>query len=220
MQTVDQIARQYETSTAFVVRALEQLGCRAAQPDTQVPASTLARFEKAFGDRLRGAGAAPPEGERAPDDPLPLRRRPVRVIRVAHATSAGSAHAIDTTGTDDGDPWRNGPAEGAHHLYTDAGPFAACGVQVTVLMGEMFDGGREDACPQCVEIVSAGEAYRDPPGFRYHCEAHLRVLDDGRPVIEPCRFRDRHEGPHETAGGATWTSGPEDEAPTAHLEHA
>jgi hypothetical protein len=215
MQTVDEIARQYETSTAFVVRALEQLGCRAAQPHTQIPASTLTRFEKAFGDRLRGAHGAPPPDERAPDDPLPLRQRPVRVIRVAHATNAGSAHAIDTTGTDDGDPWRHRPADGAHHVYADVAPFAACGVQVTVLLGEMFDGGREDACPQCAEVVSAGEAYRDPPGFRYHCEAHLRAVVDGRPVSEPCRFRDRHDGPHETGGGATWTDGLEDEATPA-----
>lgn len=109
-------------------------------------------------------------------------------------------------------------APGEHSFYDHMGPYAACGVQVKVVMGDQLVPADEAAagqCPKCAELVAAGRPFRTPPHERapYLCEAYLRLSVDGRVTVEECRLRDFHQGPHRTFDGATWDIGLEDYIP-------
>lgn len=144
MNSVRSVAERYEASTTFVIHALAKIGFQAATPDTPISAATLARFEKSFREQIRSAKPAPrPHEKTAPAAAQPRQPRG-HVIRVAHtkisgrrdrqtmmrykalAEDPGPAHAIDASGTREGDPWRGDPAPGAHSFCENQGPHAAC----------------------------------------------------------------------------------------------
>ena len=231
--TVQEIADRYGVSATFLVQALAKIGCQGMKPDANVSAATVARFEKAFGDKIR---AARPQSEPGSDSDQPrvVRREPKpHVMRVAHehisgkrdmrtmvrykvvADEPGPAHAIDAAGTREGDPWRGEEAPGANKFYDHQGPHAACGAQVKVVMGNAFDAEQDDACPKCAELVAAGKGFRTSPHERRSpfCDSFLRLRVDGRVIVEQCRLRDYHSGPHRTFDGATWDAGAVDYVP-------
>jgi hypothetical protein len=130
------------------------------------------------------------------------------------ADDPGPAHAIDASGTREGDPWGHETGVGSHWFY-DArpgrGPHAACGGELNVLMDEQFDVERPDACPRCVVLVRAGTAYRTNPMDRpTWCGDYLRVTED---FSEICKLTEGHRGPHRSRTGATWSVGLEDYNP-------
>lgn len=58
MTTVQEVADHYGVSTGFMVQALAKIGHHAAKPG-QPSAATVARFESAYGDKIRAARPAP-----------------------------------------------------------------------------------------------------------------------------------------------------------------
>lgn len=164
MMTVHEVAEHYGVSDAFMVLALSKIGFKNAEQDTGLPTQTVARFEAAFGDRVRAAQPKPPPAFTAESDTVPtadraVRQHPPHVMRVAHASVTGKrdrsgnrvkallddpgrAHAIDAAGTWDGDPWSGEVVPGAAHFYggpVNSGPFAACGTtQVRAVLGDEF----------------------------------------------------------------------------------
>jgi hypothetical protein len=237
MLTVNEVASRYGVSTAFLVQALGKIGAHQMEPDSPLSAATVARFEAAYGDRIRATRPTEPETVRSRFQPPPP------IMRVAHAKitgrrdpetrrrhkalldDPGMVHAIDPVGTWDGDPWRGKEAPGDVHFYDGVGgPFAACGmVKVRAVLGERFDPEDTDRalCPRCAELVAEGKGFRSPPGsFQPSwCDKYLRLKMDGRVVVEQCRgLRDLHSGPHRTLSGATWTTGPADYMPAPRSE--
>lgn len=240
MLTVSHVADRYGVTTTFMVRALDQIGCRNMRPDSALSAATIAQFESAFGEKIRTA--RPKSSADAADHDLPLRTaRPgpkPHVMRIAHEhhtgkrrngyfekvllDEPGTLHAIDAHGTREGDPWRGEETPGQHSFFEHNGPHAACGKQVKAVLGDRFDPENMSAniCPRCVELVAAGKGFRDSPWEReahrtYFCEAYLRLRIDGRVVVEQCRLQDLHSGPHRTSDGATWDIGVDDYVPVS-----
>lgn len=248
MMTVQEVADRYGVSTDFMVRALARVGYHAAKPEQPLSAATVARFDKEWGDKIRAARPAPEptfsgEADTAPAAAPSVRQPKPHVMRVAHTKvtagrdSAGNrvkrlldhpgvVHAIDATGTNDGDPWSGEVVPGAVYFYDgsiNSGPPAACGwVHMRAVLGDEFvpadDPGRANQCPRCVAVVAAGDGFREPPherGYRsYFCEAYLRVRVDGRVTVKDCSLRDFHDGPHRARDGAEWDVGIDDYAPS------
>lgn len=193
MMTVHEVAEHYGVSDAFMVRALGKIGFKSADPDTGVPTQTVARFEEAFGDRVREARPKPPPSFTAETDAVPTaacaaRQPKPHVMRVAHASVTGKrdrsgtrvkallddpgrVHAIDAAGTWDGDPWRGEVVPGAVHFFggpVNSGPFAACGTtNVRAVLGDEFEpadpGDKTAAEGQCPKCA---ELVADGEGFR------------------------------------------------------
>lgn len=240
MLTVSQVANRYGVTTTFMVQALDKIGYRNAKPDSALPGATIARFESAFGEKIRAA--RPRSSADATGSDLLLRSARTgpkpHVMRIAHEhhtgkrlngffekvllDEPGTLHAIDAHGTREGDPWGGDEAAGQHSFFEHNGPHAACGTQVKALVGDRFDPENEsaDLCPRCVEMVTAGKGFRDSPWERedhrtYFCDAYLRLRIEGKVVVEQCRLRDFHSGPHRTFDGATWNIGVDDYVPVS-----
>lgn len=137
MHTVREIADRYGVTTKFLRLALETIGYHLAEPDQPLSAATVARFESAYGDKIRAARPAPEPGF-AGETELQSATRPTQqpklhIMRVAHTKvtgkrengfavkalldSPGLVHAIDAAGTQDGDPWHGAVVPGAVHFY-------------------------------------------------------------------------------------------------------
>ncbi|WP_182376010.1 hypothetical protein [Nocardioides sp. WS12] len=149
----------------------------------------------------------------------------------------GPIHAIDAAGTWDGDPWNGEVLQGAVHFYSggmNTGPPAACGVSVRAVLSDEFVPEEEPSadligigrrapaafrrqCRHCATAVAEGQGFRTPPHERvertYFCESFLRVRVDGTGEVQDCTLHDRHDGPHRTRDGATWTIGFDDFVP-------
>lgn len=195
MLTVREVADKYGVTTRFLTLALEKLGYQAAGPDTVLSSAAVARFESAYGAKVRAARPSPAPGLIAESDAPPpgvCDRRPTpHVMRVAHAKVTatrdpsgqkvkvlfdhpGPVHAIDAAGTWDGDPWRGEVVPGAVRFYdapSSGGPFAACGyVKVRAVLGDEFvpadDPAAAGQCPVCAAAVAEGKGFRTPPHER------------------------------------------------------
>jgi hypothetical protein len=195
MLTVREVADKYGVTTKFLTLALERIGYQAATPDTVLSAATVARFESAYGAKIRAARHAPAPGFTAESDAAPppaSRRQPKpHVMRVAHAKVTatrdpsglkvkalldhpGPVHAIDAAGTWDGDPWKGEVVPGAVHFYDgpiNSGPIAACGyAKVRAVLGDEFMAADDPAaagqCPKCAAAVAEGKGFRTPPHER------------------------------------------------------
>ncbi|MCX6401823.1 MAG: hypothetical protein NTX33_18070 [Propionibacteriales bacterium] len=194
MMTVHEVAERYGVSDAFMVRALDLIGFRDAEPGTALPEATVDRFEAVFGNKIRAARPAPDPEFRAESDAAPTAARAVRkpkphVMRVAHAAVTGSrdaqgnrvkallanpgpVHAMDPVGTWDGDPWSGEVVPGAVHFFggpLNSGPRAACGwMHIRAVLGDAFvpagDPRAAGQCPRCAELVAEGKGFRSPPG--------------------------------------------------------
>jgi hypothetical protein len=240
MMPVRHVADTYGVSTAFLVRALAQVGFPGAQVETPVPSVVLARFEAKFGPGIREAKA-----KQAPDlrpDPFsrPRREPEPHVMRVAHARvgagrdeqgnrakklldSPGLVHAIDAAGTWDGDPWRGRVVPGDVHFFSggmDSGPPAACGLShMRAVLGDEFvpadDPESEGQCKRCAALVADGKGFRDGPGYMGspYCERSVRVTVDGDTRVKMCSLRFRHGGPHRAPDGCEWEVGMDDYVP-------
>lgn len=191
MMTVQEVADRYGVSTDFMVRALARIGYAAAKPEQTLSASTVARFDKEWGDKIRATRPAPdpPFSGQTNTALAPSVRQPKpHVMRMAHAKvtagrdSAGNrvkrlvdhpgvVHAIDAVGTNDGDPWSGEVVPGAVHFYDgpiNSGPPAACGaVHMRAVLSDEFvpadAPGRANQCPGCAAIVAAGNGFRNSP---------------------------------------------------------
>ncbi|MFQ6172556.1 hypothetical protein ACK8HX_13185 [Oryzobacter sp. R7] len=96
------------------------------------------------------------------------------------------------------------------------GPFALCGTHVKVRLPVTFRGEEDEACPGCAKRVAEG-ATRAPQAEGYYaCEAVVLPDLPGFSGAVSCFLPDRHDGPHRTREGGTWTSGPEDFTPTGN----
>lgn len=198
MMTVREVADRYGVSLGFMVQALAEVDYHAAKPDSALPAATLARFDKEWGDKIRAAQPAPEPAFSGETDTEPTATRSVRqakphVMRIAHAKvtagrdksgnrvkrlldQPGIVHAIDAAGTNDGDPWSGEVVPGAVHFYGKAinsGPPAACGwAHMRAVLGDEFvpadDPARANQCPRCAMAVAEGKGFRDPPHEREH----------------------------------------------------
>jgi hypothetical protein len=196
MMTVHEVAEHYGVSDAFMVRALDRIGFKNAEPDTGLPTPTVTRFEAAFGDKIRAAQPKPPHPVTAESDTKPAAARSVRqpkppVMRVAHAKvtsgrdasghrakrlleNPGLVHAIDAAGTNDGDPWDGEVVPGEVYFYDgpmNSGPTAACGcAHMRAVLGDEFvpadDPAKAGQCPRCATAVSEGKGFRTPPHER------------------------------------------------------
>lgn len=184
------------------------------------------------------------ESDATPTAARGIRQPKPHFMRVAHAVvtgkrdqsghrvkalldNPGTVHAIDAAGTWDGDPWSGEVVPGAVHFYggpINNGPFAACVyVKVRAVLGDEFvpadDPARAGQCPRCAAAVAEGKGFRTPPHERemrsYFCEAYLRLRIEGRVVVETCRLRDFHSGPHRTSDGAEWSIGVDDYMPAS-----
>jgi hypothetical protein len=238
MLKVQSVADSYGVSTAFLVRALAQMGFKDAQADTLVPTVILTRFEARYGARIQ-----------AKRPPAPVTRRfsssnqvrpPAQVMRVAHGRvgagrdSAGNrekrllpdpgpVHAIDLTGTWDGDRWKGEVVPGAVHFFGGAmntGPRAACGrMHMRAVLGDEFVPDEDDPvkagqCPKCAELVAEGKGFRSPPGsYDPFCHAFLHVKINGQVETQNCKLTGHHRGVHRTRDGATWNIGFDDFVP-------
>lgn len=135
MMTVHEVAEHYGVGAAFMVRALDRIGFKNAEPDTSLPTPTVTRFEAASGDKIRAAQPRPPHLVSAESDTKPAaarwsvspsrtscgsptRRSPPDATRRGTGQrgwleSSGLVHAIDAAGTNDGDPWDGEVVPGA-----------------------------------------------------------------------------------------------------------
>jgi hypothetical protein len=152
MPTVQEAAKRYGVTTAFMVQALAQLGHKGDQPEQPISDAALAQFDEKWGEKIRAARPGP--STPTPDEPRTavsksrsVRRSAPHVMRIAHARvtagrdSSGQrvkrlldspdvVHAIDAAGTNDGDPWTGEAVSGAVYFYDgsiNSGPPAACG---------------------------------------------------------------------------------------------
>lgn len=196
MLTAQVVAERYGVTIRFMILALDKIGCRRQTADSELSAATVARFESAFGEKIRAARPAPePAFTAATDVDQPVarvtRQTKPHVMRVAHAKVTGKrdrsgmpckallddpglVHAIDAAGTWDGDPWRGEVVPGAVHFYggpIGSGPYAACGTtQVRAVLGDEFvpddEAVAKGQCPKCAEPVAAGKGFRNPPQER------------------------------------------------------
>lgn len=196
VHTVREVADRYGVTTKFLTLALEKIGYHAAGPDHPLSAATIARFESAYGDKIRTMRPALELGFAGETDVQPVagptRQPKPHVMRVAHAKVTGKRvngfavkallddpgpiHAIDAEGTQDGDPWRGEVVPGAVHFYggpIGSGPPAACGRKVRAVLGSQFlieaDPAAAGQCPRCAEVVANGKGFRNPPdpfGYR------------------------------------------------------
>ena len=174
------------------------------------------------------------------------RTPPKHVMRVAHTRitggrdaqgnkvkmlldNPGPLHALDAAGMWDGDPWRGLVVPGAVHYYgggPNSGPRAACGwVNVRAVLGEEFvpaeEPERAGQCPACAGAVAQGTGWRTPPHereIRLPCDDDLRLVIDGKRVVEFCVLRDFHVGRHRTDKGASWLLGFEDYKPPTGVD--
>jgi hypothetical protein len=188
MMTVREVADRYGVTTGFMVQALAKVGYNVAGPDSVLPAAALARFESEFGDKIRAKRPAPELASSRESDSAAVpaaardRRRPKpHVMRVAHSEvtavrvasghiekrlldDPGFVHAIDTAGTQDGDPWDGEIAPGRVHFYggsIHSGPRAACGyAHMRAVLGDEFvpadDPTGAGQCSRCAAVVAAG----------------------------------------------------------------
>lgn len=165
MTTVREVADRYGVTTKFLTLALEKIGYHAVGPDSDLPSGVVARFESAYGGKIRAARPAPEPASTAETDepaPPPAARQPraaqPHVMRVAHERVTGGRdsqgnrvkkllddpgrlHAIDAAGTQDGDPWHGEVRPGRVHFYggpIGTGPRAACGYVVRAVLGDEF----------------------------------------------------------------------------------
>jgi hypothetical protein len=212
MLTVSEVASRYGVGTAFLVLALAKIGAHGMKPDSPLSAATIARFEKAYGEKIRAN--RPRSSADAAEHDLPLRSKRAgprpHLMRVAHAKvtgtrdanrnkvkalldDPGTVHAIDLVGTRDGDQWGGKEAQGDVHFFDGVGgPYAACGqVQVRAVLGDRFDpeDTERDLCERCAELVADGKGFRDSPWEREMrqeerwCRDYLRLNIEGRIVI-------------------------------------
>jgi hypothetical protein len=193
--TVHEVAEHYGVSDAFMVRALDQMGFKNAQPDIALPAPTITRFESVWGERIRLKRPKAPAPFTAESDAAPTASRAVRrerphVMRVAHVQvtagrdefgnrelrllpNPGPVHAVDAVGTWNGDPWSGEVVPGAVHFFRgpmNSGPRAACGrPHMRALLSDEFvpaeDPKEAGQCPRCAELVAEGRGFREPPGY-------------------------------------------------------
>jgi hypothetical protein len=196
VHTVREVADRYGVTTKFLTLALEKIGYHLAEPDQPLSAATVARFESAYGDKIRAARPAPEPEFTGETDVQPATRHTRQpkphVMRVAHAKvtgkrengfavkalldSPGLVHAIDPAGTQDGDPWHGVIVPGAVHFYggpIGSGPPAACGRKVRAVLGDEFVPAEEAVangqCLTCARLVAEGKGFRTPPdpyGYR------------------------------------------------------
>lgn len=196
MHTVRQVADRYGVTTKFLTLALEKIGYRVADPNQPLPTAVAARFESAFGDKIRAARPVDEPDFAGETDVQPstrgTRQPKPHVMRVAHAKitgkrengfpvkalldSPGLVHAIDAAGTQDGDPWHGAIVPGAVHFYggpIGTGPPAACGMKVRAVLGDEFmpedEAVANGQCPKCARLVAEGKGFRTPPdpyGYR------------------------------------------------------
>ena len=242
MLTVSEVASKYGVSTAFLVLALGKIGVHRMEPDSPMSAATVARFEKAYGEKIRAARPRSSADADAHDLPLRTKRTGPKphVMRVAHVKitgtrdanrnkvkalldDPGTVHALDAVGTREGDPWGGNEAPGDVYFFDGVGgPYAACGrVQVRAVLGDRFDpeDTERDLCERCAELVADGKGFRESPWEREMrqeerwCRDYLRLSIEGRIVVEQCRLRGFHDGAHKTFAGATWKTGAKDYVP-------
>lgn len=238
MMKVQAVADSYGVSAAFMVRALAQVGFENAEADTLVPSVILTRFEAEFGAAIQAKKPAKPIEN--PFSTFRSERKPrAQVVRIAHdrvgagrdsmgnrekrlLSDPGLVHAIDLTGTWDGDRWKGEVVPGAVHFFggpINSGPRAACGRgQMRAVLGDEFVPADEPAksgqCPKCAELVAEGKAFRDPPGYYGpFCHAYLHVKINGGVEVQNCNLSGQHRGVHRTRDGATWSIGFDDFVP-------
>lgn len=134
----------------------------------------------------------------------------------------GLVHAIDLTGTWDGDRWRGEVVPGAVHFFGGAmnsGPTAACGrAHMRAVLGDEFvpadDPAEAGQCAHCAQIVAEGRGFRSPPGsYDPFCHAFLNIKINGQVEVQNCSLGGQHRGLHRTRDGATWDIGFDDFTP-------
>lgn len=242
MMSLRQLADSYGVSTAFLLRALEEIDFRDAQVDTPVPSAVLQHFETKFGARIREAKAKlTPASRPSPISTGHYRSKP-HVMRIAHSKvgagrdSAGNrvkklldnpgiTHAIDAAGTWDGDPWNGDVHPGDVHFFGGAmnsGPSAACGRgHMRAVLSDEFvpadDPQSANQCDRCADLVADGKGFRDGPGYRGspYCDNSLRVRIDDNVTIKTCYLRYNHQGPHRAPDKSEWEIGLDDYVPAA-----
>lgn len=192
--TVQELAERHGVSARFMTQALAQVEFHVAGPDSQLPASVIARFEQQWSAKI--AARRPEPAESAPVESDPVQAPPfTQLFRAAHvmrpaysksvwtttATGAvvrqlppepGLMHAIDLIGTRDGDPFSGAVEPGITHFYEGvaaSGPPAACGTphMRAVLSGEFIpadDPAAENQCVRCARAVADGTGFRNEPG--------------------------------------------------------
>lgn len=249
MTTVQEVADRYLCRAGLVVGLLARMGYNST-PRTSLPPSVLADFDALWGDKIRAARAgsqsAPKPAESEAEAAVPPRvgrdryKLAQQVMRVAHERvgagrdaqgnrekrllpDPGLVHAIDLTGTRDGDPWRGEVVTGATHFFGGAmnsGPTAACGrPHMRAVLGDEFvpdeeDTARSSQCPRCAQVVADGRGFRSPPGFYDpFCHAFIHVKINGEVEVQNCSLRGEHWGLHRTRDGATWDVGFDDFMP-------
>ena len=198
MPTVQEAAKRYGVTTAFMMRALAQLGYKGAQPEQPMSAAAIAQFDEKWGDKIRAARPAlstptPDETRTAVARSRSVRRSAPHVMRIAHArVTAGrdssgqrvkrlldlpdAVHAIDAAGTNDGDPWNGEVVSGAVYFYDgsiNSGPTAACGwVHMRAVLSDEFvpakDPAQANQCPRCATAVADGKGFRKAPHERLY----------------------------------------------------
>jgi hypothetical protein len=235
-----QVADSYGVSTAFLVRALAQVGFDDAQADSPVPSVILRRFEAKFGAEIREAKAKQAPASRPSPFTTSHNRSKPHVMRVAHAKvgagrdSAGNrvkrlldnpgiVHAIDAAGTWDGDPWKGDVHPNDVHFFggsMNSGPSAACGLgHMRAILSEEFvpadDPEAARQCKRCADLVADGEGFRDGPGYlgSPYCDDSVRVKIDENVTVKTCYLRYRHPGPHRAPDKSEWEIGSNDYVP-------
>jgi hypothetical protein len=238
MLTVHEVAQLHGVSDAFMVLALDKIGCKNTTSGTALSLHVIERFEAVYGERIRKARPrdTTPIGSLTRPEPKP------HVMRIAHEritsgrnpagfrekrllADPGVVHAIDLVGTRDGDLWSSEVVPGEVHFFdgtTNSGPTAACGrVHMRAVLGDEFvpeqDPVGAGQCPRCAELVATDKGFRNPPRddwwYDPFCSKFLRVRIDGNVEVQDCSLRSDHRGPHRTRDGATWDTGFDDFVP-------
>lgn len=101
-------------------------------------------------------------------------------------------------------------------FFDARGPFALCGDHVKVRLAVPFRGEEEGACPRCARRVAQGLIRPPQAEGSFPCEAVVLPGLPGFSAAVSCFLPERHDGPHRTREGGTWTSGPEDFTPTGN----
>ena len=241
MMSLRQLADSYGVSTAFLLRALEEIDFRDAQVDTPVPSAVLQHFRDEIWCQDSGSqGRASARVSAVPGQHRPLSvqaacdahcphqgRGRTRLGREPRQKAVGQSRhhtryrrrwhmgwrPLERRRASGRRPllWRGNEQRSARRVR----PWAHAGAVLATSSSLADDPQSASQCDRCADLVADGKGFRDGPGYRGspYCDNSLRVRIDDNVTIKTCYLRYNHQGSHRAPDKSEWEIGLDDYVP-------